>query len=89
MYFWQPYVSLLDCIVFAWDYQTSVPFWTSLRLQPVLSDQVQCFKALITVHKLFVGGPHIVLSESLNERQFLDNCSRLLGFSASGKQQPF
>ena len=50
----------LGCIVFAWDYGTSLPFWASLKLHPILSDQIPCFKALITIHKLLVGGPHLV-----------------------------
>lgn len=67
------------CIVFAWDNQTSVPFWSALKMQPVLSDPVPCFKALVTVHKLLVNGPHIVLSEACNEVSFLEQCARIHG----------
>ena len=31
-------------------------FWTGLRVQPILSDEVQTFKALITVHKVLQEG---------------------------------
>lgn len=39
---------------------TSASFWTGLRVQPILSDEVQTFKALITVHKLLQEGHPIV-----------------------------
>ena len=53
------------CILFCWEYQTSVPFWGCLKMQQVMSDQIPCFKALITIHKLLVAGPHVILSEAL------------------------
>ena len=48
-------------------------------MQPVLSDAVPCFKALVTIHKLLVNGPHIVLSEACNEVSFLEQCARIHG----------
>ena len=68
---------MIGCIVFSWDYGTSLPVWNSLKLQPVLSDQIPCFKALITIHKLVVGGPHLVVSIHISEL----NC--VLGFGGS------
>lgn len=65
--------------MFTWDFQSSKPFWSTLRMQPVLTDQVVCYKALITTHKLMVGGPHIVLGEALGERNFFENCMRVHG----------
>jgi hypothetical protein len=70
---------LVGCIVFAWDNQTSVPFWSALKMQPVLSDAIPCFKALVTIHKLLVNGPHVVLSEACNEVSFLEQCARIHG----------
>lgn len=35
-------------------------FWTGLRVQPILSDEVQTFKALITVHKVLQEGHPVV-----------------------------
>ena len=35
-------------------------FWTGLRVQPILSDEVQTFKALITVHKVIQEGHPVV-----------------------------
>jgi hypothetical protein len=49
-----------ECIVYTWDYHTSISFWTGLRVQPILSDEVQTFKALITAHKVIQEGHPIV-----------------------------
>lgn len=48
-------------------------------MQPVLSDAIPCFKALVTIHKLLVNGPHVVLSEACNEVSFLEQCARIHG----------
>lgn len=50
----------LECIVFTWDYHSSISFWSGLRVQPILADEVQTFKALITVHKVLQEGHPIV-----------------------------
>ena len=52
-------------------------------MQPVLSDPIQCFKALVTIHKLLVNGPPIVLTESLHESGFLEQCARIHSGSMS------
>lgn len=65
------------CIVFTWDNQTSVPIWNALKMQPVLSDAVSCFKALVTIHKLLVHGPPVVLAEAVGEVSFLEQCARV------------
>ena len=54
---WIPFV---ECIVYTWDYHSSIAFWTGLRVQPILSDEVQTFKALITVHKVIQEGHPVV-----------------------------
>jgi hypothetical protein len=53
-------------------------------MQPVLADQIPCFKALITIHKMLVSGPDVVLAESLNELRFLDDCARTQGSANLG-----
>ena len=68
-----------SCIVYAWDYQSSDSFWRVLKMHPLSTDQVVCYKALITIHKLLVAGPHIVLGEALGERAFFDSCLRIHG----------
>jgi hypothetical protein len=49
-----------ECIVYTWDYRSSASIWASLRVQPILSDEVQTFKGLITVHKILQEGHPIV-----------------------------
>lgn len=46
----------LECIVYTWDYHSSASIWTGLRVLPILTDEVQTFKALITVHKILQEG---------------------------------
>jgi hypothetical protein len=50
----------IECIVYTWDYHSSISFWSGLRVQPILADEVQTFKALITVHKVLQEGHPIV-----------------------------
>ena len=47
---------ILECIVYTWDHRTSAVVWNILKVQPLLSDEVQTFKALITVHKIIKDG---------------------------------
>lgn len=56
---------LTECIVYTWDYHSSISFWSGLRVQPILSDEVQTFKALIMVHKVLQEGHPVVRSDSL------------------------
>jgi len=49
-----------ECIVYTWDYHSSITFWNGLRVQPILADEVQTFKALITVHKVLQEGHPVV-----------------------------
>ena len=59
-----------ECIVFTWDYHSSVSFWSGLRVQPILSDEVQTFKALITVHKVLQEGhPNVRIRTLLRARR--------------------
>jgi hypothetical protein len=50
----------VECIVYTWDYQTSIPVWNGIRVQPVLSDEVMTFKSLIVCHKLVQEGHPVV-----------------------------
>lgn len=52
--------SRAECIVYTWDYHSSVSFWSGLRVQPIFVDEVQTFKALITVHKVLQEGHPVV-----------------------------
>lgn len=52
-----------ECIVYTWDFQSSMSIWTGLRVQPILADEVQTFKALIVVHKVIQEGHKVVSSD--------------------------
>ncbi|KAF9015608.1 ANTH domain-containing protein [Cyathus striatus] len=67
------------CIVFTWDYHSSISFWSGLRVQPILSDEVQTFKALITVHKVLQEGHPITIKEAQGQTAWLETCSRTVG----------
>lgn len=53
-------LSATECIVYTWDYHSSISIWQGLRVQPILSDEIQIFKALITVHKILQEGHPVV-----------------------------
>ncbi|CAG8534007.1 17052_t:CDS:10 [Acaulospora colombiana] len=53
------------CIVFTWDYHTSESIWMGLKVQPLLSDEVQTFKALI-----------MTLKEAQSHINWLETCAR-------------
>ncbi|RKP15032.1 AP180 N-terminal homology domain-containing protein [Piptocephalis cylindrospora] len=69
------------CIVYTWDYKTSSSIWAGLKAAPLHADEVQCFKALITIHKIIRQGHPIVLKEAPRETQFIENLTRSLGGS--------
>jgi len=54
-----------ECIVYTWDYHSSLSVWNGLRTQPILADEVQTFKSLILVHKLLQEGHPVVSFLSL------------------------
>ncbi|GLB35928.1 putative cytoskeleton assembly control protein [Lyophyllum shimeji] len=64
------------CIVFTWDYHSSISFWSGLRVQPILADEVQTFKALITVHKVLQEGHPVTIKESHGQTAWLETCAR-------------
>lgn len=59
--------------MYTWDYHSSISIWSGLRVQPILSDEIQTYKALITVHKILQEGhpivrtPHAVLAAPLSK----------------------
>ncbi|KIJ66322.1 hypothetical protein HYDPIDRAFT_150711 [Hydnomerulius pinastri MD-312] len=64
------------CIVYTWDYHSSISFWSGLRVQPILSDEVQTFKALITVHKVLQEGHPTTIKEAHGQTGWLETCAR-------------
>ncbi|CAG8475978.1 5410_t:CDS:10 [Paraglomus occultum] len=73
-----------SCIVYTWDYHSSQSVWTAFRVQPILNDEVQTFKALITVHKIIRGGHPITLKEVQNEVQWIKNLGKVSGDGFKG-----
>ncbi|KAI6136297.1 hypothetical protein F5141DRAFT_1059478 [Pisolithus sp. B1] len=67
---------LAECIVYTWDYHSSISFWSGLRVQPILSDEVQTFKALITVHKVLQEGHPVTIKEAHGQTGWLETCAR-------------
>jgi huntingtin-interacting protein 1-related protein len=47
-----------------------------LHRQPILADEVQTFKALITVHKVLQEGHPIVVREAQENRNWLESLTR-------------
>ncbi|KAI0275039.1 cytoskeleton assembly control protein [Gloeopeniophorella convolvens] len=70
------------CIVYTWDYHSSISFWSGLRVQPILSDEVQTFKALIMVHKVLQEGHPVTIKEAHSQTGWLETCSRTVGNDA-------
>src|ERR1700678_1227537 len=71
-----------ECIVYTWDYHSSISFWNGLRVQPILADEVQTFKALITVHKVLQEGHPATLRDAMANRSWIDSLNR--GMSGEG-----
>ncbi|TQS35055.1 hypothetical protein Golomagni_04535 [Golovinomyces magnicellulatus] len=71
-----------SCIVHTWDHRSSGAFWTGMKVQPVLADEVQTFKALITVHKVIQEGHPSTIREAMNNRSWIDSLNK--GLSGEG-----
>ncbi|RKF62881.1 Endocytosis protein end4 [Erysiphe neolycopersici] len=65
-----------SCIVHTWDHKSSGAFWTGMKVQPILADEVQTFKALITVHKVLQEGHPSTLREAMNNRGWIDSLNK-------------
>ncbi|TGJ81813.1 hypothetical protein E0Z10_g6934 [Xylaria hypoxylon] len=60
------------CIVYSWDHKSSQSFWAGMKVQPILADEVQTFKALITIHRVLQEGHPQTLREALANRGWID-----------------
>ncbi|KAK6068931.1 cytoskeleton assembly control protein sla2 [Seiridium cupressi] len=65
-----------SCIVYTWDHKSSQSFWGGMKVQPILADEVQTFKALITVHKVLQEGHPVTLREAMANRGWIDSLNR-------------
>ncbi|KAJ3504753.1 hypothetical protein NM208_g16291 [Fusarium decemcellulare] len=64
------------CIVYTWDHRSSAAFWSGIKVQPILADEVQTFKALITIHKVLQEGHPSALKEAMANRGWIDSLNR-------------
>ncbi|KAF6802484.1 cytoskeleton assembly control protein, partial [Colletotrichum sojae] len=68
-----------SCIVYTWDHRSSQAFWAGIKVQPILADEVQTYKALITVHKVLQEGHPNTLREAMAQRGWIDSLNRGMG----------
>jgi hypothetical protein len=68
-----------SCIVYTWDHKSSQAFWAAMKVQPIMADEVQTFKALITIHKVLQEGHPSSLKEAMANRGYLENLNRAMG----------
>ncbi|KAI1343351.1 ANTH-domain-containing protein [Xylariaceae sp. FL0016] len=65
-----------SCIIYTWDHKSSQSFWAGMKVQPILADEVQTFKALITIHRVLQEGHPQTLREAVANRGWLDSLNR-------------
>jgi hypothetical protein len=76
------------CIVYTWDHKSSQSFWSGMKVQPILADEVQTFKALITIHKVLQEGHPVVVREAQQHLDWLKSLARgSSGDGMRGKQE--
>ncbi|KAK3076937.1 hypothetical protein LTS18_011601, partial [Coniosporium uncinatum] len=72
-------------IVYTWDHKSSASFWSGMKVQPILADEVQTFKALITTHKVLQEGHPIVLREAQANISWIESLKRgTTGYGSGG-----
>lgn len=71
-----------NCIIYTWDFKSSQSFWAAIKVQPIQADEVQTFKALITIHKVLQEGHPITIREAHQHTSWLESLSR--GISGEG-----
>lgn len=67
------------CIVYSWDHRSGRAFWNGIKLQPLHGDEIQVFKALITVHKVLQEGHMAVLKEAQAHVNWIESLGRGTG----------
>ena len=65
-----------SCIVYTWDHKSSTSFWAGMKVQPVMADEVQTFKALITIHKVLQEGHPIAVKEAQQNVNWIESLGR-------------
>lgn len=65
-----------QCIIYTWDNHSGRAFWNGLKIQPLHNDEVQVFKALITIHKVLQEGHPSVLREAQQNASWVESLAR-------------
>jgi huntingtin-interacting protein 1-related protein len=65
-----------SCIVYTWDNKSSLSFWAGMKVQPVMADEIQTFKALITVHKILQEGHPVTVKEAQQNVNWIESLAR-------------
>lgn len=65
-----------SAIVYTWDHKSSQSFWAGMKVQPILADEVQTFKALITIHRVLQEGHPQTLREAMANRPWIESLNR-------------
>lgn len=65
------------CIVDSWDQKNSRAFWNAIKVQPLQSNEVQLFKALIMMHKVLQEGHPNCLKDGYRNRDFIQSLGRV------------
>ncbi|KIW58825.1 hypothetical protein PV05_03321 [Exophiala xenobiotica] len=65
-----------SCIVYTWDHKSSLSFWAGMKVQPILADEVQTFKALITIHKVLQEGHPVTVKEGQQNVNWIESLAR-------------
>lgn len=71
------------CIVYTWDHKNSRAFWNAVKIQPLQSNEVQLFKALIMIHKVLQEGHPNTLKDGYRNKDFLYSLSTVFPSSSS------
>jgi len=72
------------CIVYTWDHKSSQSFWNGIKVQPIMADEIQTFKALQTMHKVLQEGHPVALREAQQHASWLESLNRGLVGGISG-----
>lgn len=72
------------CIVYTWDHKSSGSFWNGIKVQPIMADEVQTFKALITIHKVLQEGHPVALKEAQAHVTWLESLNRTVSHGGEG-----
>lgn len=69
-------------ILFTFEFKDARPIWYNIKLQNVLADEIQCYKALILIHKVLHNGHASMLHQTKREVDFMDAMKKAMRFEA-------